>query len=44
MNYSKPEVAVLGAAAKVIQMQIKPKTSGIELGLYRLAPTYDLDE
>lgn len=44
MPYIKPELTVLGTAVEVIQMQIKPKTTGIEVGLYRLAPTYDLDE
>jgi hypothetical protein len=45
MNYTKPEVAILGEAARVIQQFIKgniliePAT-----GKRRLNPAYDLDE
>jgi hypothetical protein len=43
MNYNKPEVMVLGAAAEVIQMQLKPGTRGLD-GVYAHVPAYDLDE
>jgi hypothetical protein len=43
MNYKKPEVAVLGAAAEVILQQNKPGTSGHD-GIFARVPAYDLDE
>jgi hypothetical protein len=44
MTYTKPEVMVLGPAVEVIQMQLKPRSTGIENARYALVPTYDLDE
>jgi hypothetical protein len=48
MNYTKPEVAVLGKAAQVIE-QIPPKQNAFldNLGAARttvVPPAYDLDE
>jgi len=43
MNYTKPEVEVLGAAVSVIA---GPKPTGHQLdnGVYDILPAYDLDE
>jgi hypothetical protein len=46
MTYTKPEVAVLGKAAVVIESTIRPKGMGVLDAWHVLAPTpaYDLDE
>jgi hypothetical protein len=46
MNYTKPEVAVLGEAVRIIsQRTLKSNTAIIEaIGVPRLNPSYDLDE
>jgi hypothetical protein len=48
MNYTKPEVAVLGKAAVVIESTIRPKNGGVyDLGQFATkaaTPAYDLDE
>ena len=44
MNYTKPEVAVLGAAVRVIENPFS-KTGSISDGLNTVVtPAYDLDE
>jgi hypothetical protein len=43
MNYTKPEVAVLGAAVEVILQSQKPGTRGLD-GIFKQVPAYDLDE
>jgi hypothetical protein len=43
MNYTKPEVAVLGSAAQVIQGR-KKASQILDNGVYNLFPAYDLDE
>lgn len=45
MNYTKPEVAVLGQAVRVIENVIPHKPVGpIVDGPFGLNPAYDLDE
>jgi hypothetical protein len=46
MTYSKPEVVVLGNSAEVIQMQLKPNSTGAEgpPSYTAYVPAYDLDE
>jgi hypothetical protein len=46
MNYTKPEVAVLGEAVRIIEHRtIKSNTAIIEaIGVRRLNPAYDIDE
>ena len=44
MTYNKPEIEVVGAAVEVIQMQLKPGTTGPDAGHYALVAAYDLDE
>ncbi len=49
MNYTKPEVAVLGRAARVIEStNSKSKTAGYDSSTQQLGyvfiPAYDLDE
>jgi hypothetical protein len=45
MNYTKPEVAVLGEAAQVIQGGRKPLGYIPEaIAVYRVTPAYELDE
>jgi hypothetical protein len=48
MNYTKPEVAVLGKAAVVIESTISPKGSGVfdlgQMTTKAATPAYDLDE
>jgi len=46
MTYTKPEVAVLGNAAVVIESTLYPKGGHFleALGLYGQTPAYDLDE
>lgn len=47
MNYTKPEVAVLGKAAQVIQRQGKVGLPTVDLPhqpQFTLIPAYDLDE
>jgi hypothetical protein len=44
MNYSKPEIAVLGEAGRLIEAMAK-QVSGIDSSLPRNTnPAYDLDE
>jgi hypothetical protein len=43
VTYTKPEVAVLGAASQVIMRQLKLGTHGMD-GVYAIVPAYDLDE
>jgi hypothetical protein len=45
MNYTKPEVAVLGQAAVMIEMTIPKRQPTVWDGTaYDLTPAYDLDE
>ena len=47
MNYTKPEVAVLGSAVRVIEQLGQPKITGTvdaPLHLKQPNPAYDLDE
>jgi hypothetical protein len=47
MNYTKPEVAVIGQAVRVIEQLIphKPNTPFLDPGqVQRQNPAYDLDE
>ncbi len=46
MNYTKPEVAVLGEAIRVIENRVsKPSTAIIEaIGVPKMNPAYDFDE
>ena len=45
MNYTKPEVAVLGKAAVVIETTISPKSNSTYDGsLLAVTAAYDLDE
>ncbi len=46
MNYTKPEVAVLGEAVRVIETRIphKPTGSVLDNGVKNFNPAYDLDE
>lgn len=47
MNYTKPEVAVLGSAVRVIEQLGQPKIVGtLDAPLHRQSPNpaYDLDE
>jgi hypothetical protein len=45
MNYTKPEVAVLGEAVSVIEMVINGKLNAqTDHGTSRVNPAYDLDE
>ena len=43
MNYTKPEVAVLGEAVRVIESGIKPNT-GVTDSPFPKNAAYDLDE
>jgi hypothetical protein len=43
MNYTKPEVAVLGNAAEVIESTAKPAPNYTDAG-YTTFSAYDLDE
>lgn len=44
MTYSKPEVAVLGDAARVIETLGKPYSNMQDGAEFDLHPAYDLDE
>ena len=44
MNYTKPEVAVLGEAVRVIEQIPNKFGSSLEAGQRVLNPAYDLDE
>jgi len=45
MNYTKPDVAVLGEAAEVLTSIVgKPPGSPLEMPLSYTNPAYDLDE
>jgi hypothetical protein len=47
MNYTKPEVAVLGEAVRVIESHVKGTIGTPDGGQFpknRLSPAYDLDE
>jgi len=46
MNYTKPEVAVLGEATVVIESSINKLPQGVTdfRGLKAVTPAYDLDE
>jgi len=47
MNYTKPEVAVLGEAVNVIESQVKGtigQKDGGQVPFDRLSPAYDMDE
>lgn len=45
MNYTKPEVAVLGKAVRVIEQRTaKPPQTVIDGNQPKLNPAYDLDE
>jgi hypothetical protein len=46
MTYTKPEVAVLGNADRVIASQVQPKPGASFDGVGRplITPAYDLDE
>jgi len=43
MNYTKPEVAVLGEAVRVIE-HVGKGSGNVDNGLPRITPAYDLDE
>jgi len=44
MNYTKPEIALLGDAVRVIENISKPPGTVFDNGVYDLHPAYDLDE
>jgi hypothetical protein len=44
MNYTKPELAVLGDAVRVIENHMKGVSGTYDAGTYNLQPAYDLDE
>ena len=46
MNYTKPEVAVLGEATSVIEQRplLKTQPSVIDPTKFQVTPAYDLDE
>jgi hypothetical protein len=44
MNYTKPELAVLGEAVRVIENHMKGQSGTYDAGTYNLQPAYDLDE
>lgn len=44
MNYTKPEVAVLGEAISVIEHVIGKSNTTTDFGLSKVTPAYDLDE
>ncbi len=46
MTYRKPEISILGDAARVIQILGKPLGNDLEVadGQYLFDPAYDLDE
>ena len=47
MNYTKPEVAVLGQAVRVIESRFSNKTLGSQndgISVKAVTPAYDLDE
>jgi|HubBroStandDraft_5_1064220.scaffolds.fasta_scaffold448068_1 hypothetical protein len=44
MNYTKPEVAVLGDAAEVIEMTLGKPFGTVSDGIHANLSAYDLDE